>query len=384
MRLSHVERRRGGHVVSVCIHQFLPAATSGDGVSGGALFARKLLRQLGVCSNIYTGSYTGEATGDFHLLDSFDPSECELLLVHHSMGHEFEGWIKNVCCPKVLIYHNITPARFFAEGSPEFIYSIKGREQLACWVEDFVGAIGDSPYNSQELLSLGYPAVETLPLLLELERFNGAEYVPECMAGRMQRPFILSVGRIAENKRPHLLIEAMYYLTAMSGGEQVPQLVLVGGTTSPAYEHALRTYVGQLGLQDTIVFAGKLADSELRWLYARAQAYWCASEHEGFCIPLVEAGFFGLPVISCANSNIPHTLGAAGLLLEWAEPQALAAVTAELIEDKALQQALKLSGLENLQRYQESTLLPQLRDYLLSLNLNLNFRKPIEPVEVPS
>jgi len=368
--------------VSASIHQFLPAATSGDGVSGGALFTRKLLRQLGVHSNIYTGSYTGDTPDDFYLLDSFDPSQCELLLVHHSMGHELEGWIDSVGCPKVLVYHNITPARFFSEGSPEYIYSIKGREQLASWVGSFVGAIGDSPYNTQELLSLGYTEVETLPLLVELERFGGVEYVPECMAGRMQRPSILSVGRLAENKRPHLLLEAMHHLAAMLGRERVPQLVLVGGTTSPAYEGALRAYSAQLGLQDAIVFAGKLTDSELRWLYARAQTYWCASEHEGFCIPLVEAGFFGLPVISCASSNIPHTLGVAGLLLEDIEPKTLAAVTAELIDDQSLQQTLQLSGLENLQRYQADTLRPQLRDYLLSLNLTL--KKPFTSIEVSS
>jgi len=369
--------------MAVSIHQFLPAAALGDGVSGGALFTQKLLRQLGVHSNIYAASYPA-TVGVFCPLDAFDLPNCDLLLVHHSMGHELEGWINAQSCSKVLIYHNITPAHYFSKGSPEYNYSLKGRRQLASWVNNFVGAIGDSPYNTEELLALGYSSVTTLPLLVELERFSGAETLPKNIASALDRPFILSVGRVAENKRPHTLIEALWHLANMLGHEQVPRLVLVGGTTSPDYERALRGYAKQLGLQDVVYFAGKLDDAELRWLYARAAAYWCASEHEGFCIPLVEAGFFQRPVISFSSSNIPDTLGAAGLLLDDVDPCAMAAVTAELMADVSLQIRLKGSGLKNLERYQATTLLPQLRHYLLGLNLGLGLLEPSVPCETCS
>jgi len=362
--------------MTVSIHQFLPSAQDGDGVSGGAIFTQKLLRKLGATSHIYVGDYPTSVAENFSDLDEFEASGCDLLLVHHSLGNELESWLDSQECPKVLFYHNITPAHFFEEGSRLHDLCLKGREQLALWVDDFVGAIGASPYNTQELTSFGYRSVGTLPLLVELDRFVGDEAAPTGLRAGLEKPFILSVGRLVENKRLHLLIEAMWHLTKVVGFDRLPQLVLVGGTTSAEYEDGLRRYAEHLGLQAHVVFAGKLDDSELRWLYARASTYWCASEHEGFCIPLVESGFFQLPVVSFASSNIPHTLGAAGLLLDDVDPCLMAAVTAELLEDSNLQDVLKREGVRNLQRYDGDVLLPMLREYLLSLNLNLNLAAP--------
>jgi len=359
--------------MSVAIHQFLPAAAIGDGVTGGALFTRKLLRQLGAVSNIYAGHYPPTVANECLPLDAFEAGSCDLLLVHHSLGHELENWLAEQTCPKVLFYHNITPACFFTEGSPEYLYSLKGREQLASWSDEFVGAIGASPYNSEELTSLGYSSVITLPLLMELDRFLGDECEPQKMRAGVDRRFIMSVGRLVANKRQHLLLEALWHLAKVLGTDRLPQLVLVGGITSPEYAYALRRYAEQLGLEDHVSFTGKLSDSELRWLYARASTYWCASEHEGFCIPLVESGFFRVPVVSFSSSNIPHTLGASGLLLDEDDPRMMAAVTAELLDDMSLQNVLKRDGVKNLQRYDGATLLPLFKNYLLGLDLNLKF-----------
>jgi len=357
--------------MTVSIHQFLPAAAIGDGVTGGALFTGKLLRQLGAASNIYAGHYPPTVANQCLPLDAFDAESCDLLLVHHSLGHELESWLAEQTCPKVLFYHNITPACFFTKGSPEYLYSLKGREQLASWSGDFIGAIGASPYNSEELSTLGYSSVITLPLLMELDRFLGDECEPEDLRAGVDRRFILSVGRLVANKRQHLLLEALWHLSKVIGPDRLPQLVLVGGITSPEYAFALRRYTEQLGLQDHVSFTGKLSDSELRWLYARASTYWCASEHEGFCIPLVESGFFRLPVVSFSSSNIPHTLGASGLLLDESDPRMMAAVTAELLDDISLQHVLKHDGVKNLQRYDGAALLPLLKNYLVGLGLNL-------------
>jgi glycosyltransferase involved in cell wall biosynthesis len=91
---------------------------------------------------------------------------------------------------------------------------------------------------------------------------------------------------------------------------------------------------------------------------------WCASEHEGFCIPLVEANFYALPVISFATSNIPDTLGESGLLIEDTGPISMASTTVSLLRDAALSKSLVRAGTKNLQRYTVDTLLPRLRSYL--------------------
>lgn len=351
------------------IHQFAPATANGDGVTTGIEFTRKLLTQLGHTSEVFSGNIPAGLTGQ-QPKEAFQPSQCDLLLVHHSMGHDQEDWILSQPCPKALVYHNITPSEFFASGSPEQHYAELGRAQLQRWNSHFEGAIAMSPYNSEDLTAASYHNIVTLPLLVELSRFDGETSPATSLGHDPARPLLISVGRIAENKRQHLLIEALWHLKQMGTSTPLPQLLLVGGTTSERYATNLRYHIHQLGLEQDVLLTGKCDDNQLRGLYQQAQAYWCASAHEGFCMPLIEAGWFNLPVISFISSNIPATLGEAGLILEQPSPQALACATAQLLQDTALQQQLISAGQRNLKRYSEQTLKPQLQHYIDSLQLS--------------
>jgi glycosyltransferase involved in cell wall biosynthesis len=50
----------------------------------------------------------------------------------------------------------------------------------------------------------------------------------------------------------------------------------------------------------------------------------CLSEHEGFCVPVLEAMELGVPVVAYASSALPETLGEAGVLLEDKDPLVVA------------------------------------------------------------
>lgn len=347
------------------IHQLAAATAVGDGVTTGIFFTRKLLRALGHDSEIYACSIPPALRAQVLPAQRLDEHQTDLLLVHHSMGHDHDHLIERLGCPKVLVYHNITPAEFFEHGSPNFHYSLKGREQLARWREHFVAAIGLSPYNSEELAAIGYRKIATLPMLIELEKFVAkASREPTGWTPDPRRPLLLSVGRLVENKRQHLLLEALWHLKRMGQDGSPPQLVLVGGTTSPDYALALQAYRERLNLEDDVVIAGKCADDELRWLYEHAAGYWCTSAHEGFCMPLIEAGFFGLPVLAFATSNIPATLGEAGLLIPEPSPRLMAAATLETLEQASVREQLIAAGRRNLERYSETSLLPRLAEFL--------------------
>lgn len=357
---------------TIRIHQFAPATAVGDGVTTGIFFTQRLLQQLGYQSEIYSCETPDALTDKIQPVDALDTSKTELLLIHHSMGHDYDDLIESFSCRKVMVYHNITPAHFFAEGTPEHAYAAKGRQQLKQWSTLFDGAIGDSPYNSEELAEHNYANISTLPMLIELDKFGQtAPQPPETWPLIPLRPLLISVGRIVENKRQHLLIDAFWHLKQLHQYGPLPQLIIVGGTTSPDYDNALKAQIEKLGLEEDILMPGKCSDAELSWLYQNADCYWCASEHEGFCIPLIESGFFGLPVISFASSNIPATLGEAGLVLQQTDPQQLAAATVHLLDDFKLQRQLIAAGKRNLQRFHESTLLPQLKDYLTTLDASL-------------
>jgi glycosyltransferase involved in cell wall biosynthesis len=346
------------------IHQFTPVISPGDGVSGSVLLIRELLKTLGYQSEIYAWKASKELTVQVFPLDKFDSGSCDLLLVHHSMGHELEDWLKSTTCQRILVYHNITPSRYFHPDSNEHYYSIKGRQQLQQWRELFSGVISASPYNREELEETGYRDTVVIPLLVDLKRFED-----ELEPAKPFRPLgknetlIVSVGRLAENKRQHLLLEAFWHLKKMCP-DRAARLVLVGGTTSNTYHHQILARICELGLQHEVTLTGKCSDAQLRWLYKNSSLMWCASEHEGFCIPLVEANFFSLPVITFSTSNIPDTLGESGLLIDEPSPITMASTTVSLLNDASLSETLIKAGAVNLQRYTADTLTTELRNYL--------------------
>ncbi|MBK5969020.1 hypothetical protein CCR91_09610 [Thiorhodovibrio winogradskyi] len=336
----------------------------GDGVTQSALFIRKLLRRLGYRSHIHANLFPAELKHDIRPADALQSDPGDVLVFHHSMGHNHVSVIKRYTGPRILVYHNITPSHYFAPGTAERHYAAKGREQLADWKQLCQGAIAVSPYNARELTALGYPNVCTLPLLVDLEQLGQIPAARPAWAPDPSRPFLLSVGRLVENKRQHLLLEALWYLQQHLPAQQRPQFVLVGGTTSPAYADHLHAVRARLGLTEQVLIVGKCSQAHLNWLYLNAHVYVTASAHEGFCMPLTEAGFFKLPAIALASSNIPDTLGESGLLLDSSDPRVLAATLAEALTDTSLHAQLRQAAQNNLARFDPDALLPPLADYL--------------------
>jgi len=345
------------------IHQFSPAIAVGDGVSGGVLLTQSLLRELGHESQLYVQHCDEDIRDLTRSFTDFNSDKCDLLLVHHSMGHELEDWLTGLPCPLSMIYHNITPAEFFQPGSAERYYATLGREQLARWSGHFGGAIGASALNRSELERLGYSNTCVIPLVVSHARLLNVRAVAPPEADEIKgQDILLCVGRIAENKRQHLLLQALWHLSSLT--EKLPMLIIAGGVTSPAYQRQLEDAARRLGLSDRVLFTGKCPDAELRWYYERARALWCASAHEGFCVPLIEANEFGVPPLAFAHASIPDTLGQSGLLIEQDDPAVLAAVTAALLQDPSLVATLKTAGRQNLGRFEHQTLKTQLATFI--------------------
>lgn len=349
------------------IDQFAPTVAAGDGVTNSLLFIRSLLRALGYRSDIHSFSIPAALRSEIQDARHFYATDSTLLLYHHSMGHDHGDWLLGLPCDKALIYHNITPAEFFPGNSVLRRYAELGRQQLSEWRTHFRAAIAVSTLNACELNSAGYTDTTLLPLLVDTTRLGGEQqrpsFVRDLPAGV---PIYLSVGRLAENKRQYLLIEAFHHLMGQrrQDGLGDARLILIGGTTSEEYASGLRRHVYGLNLIGKVLLPGKCNDAELRWLYHNAHQYWCASAHEGFCMPLIEAGHAGVPIIACARSNIPDTMGEAGLLLDSDDPLELAMTSHVLDTDSQLRQQVSTAGTRNLQRYQRPHLQQRLAAWL--------------------
>lgn len=359
------------------IDQFSPSTAMGDGVTGSLLFTRDLLRELGYKSDIFSCYVPEQLKGNVLPANTFRDSPDTLLLYHHSMGHDHGAWLLSLQCRKALVYHNITPAEFFPPDSGLHRYSLLGRQQLNDWRNEFIGAFAVSALNLSELKAAQYVGAETLPLLVDSRRLEGDRLPPSFIKQGRKPTIYLCVGRLAENKRQHLLIEAFYHLLQLQGSNSPRQamLLLVGGTTSEDYARGLAHHVDQLGLQKHVLIPGKCSDAELRWLYRNAHQYWCASAHEGFCMPLIEAQHAGLPIIACAQSNVPDTTGEGGLLLGNDTPLNIALAAQLLNDTQGLREQIIAAGKRNLQRFDRKRLKEQLATWIEQLALTTTQRE---------
>jgi glycosyltransferase involved in cell wall biosynthesis len=102
------------------------------------------------------------------------------------------------------------------------------------------------------------------------------------------------------------------------------RLTLVGGATSPSYRHALDRLVHELGVAGNVDVIGTVSSGQLLAHWAVADVFVCLSEHEGFCVPVLEAMELGVPVVAYAATAVPETVGDAGLLLDDKDPLAVA------------------------------------------------------------
>ena len=83
---------------------------------------------------------------------------------------------------------------------------------------------------------------------------------------------------------------------------------------------------------------------DVRKLYADADVFVCLSEHEGFCLPVLEAMHHGLPVVALAAGAVPETVGEAGVLVDTSRPSVVAAAVRRVSEDPALTERMVAAG----------------------------------------
>ncbi|WP_160113437.1 glycosyltransferase [Paraburkholderia dokdonensis] len=345
------------------IHQFHSGSAVADAVTNSMFMIQSMLRELGFESEIFCEHVAPELAGSIRNFGDYAASEDDVMLLHHSMGHDQDEWVTSLPCMTVLIYHNITPESFFDERSPFRLYSVKGREQLDAFRPHFAGAIAVSDLNARELRERGYDKVEIIPLLVDAARIREAPWNDTLVQEQSQVLTVLFVGRISPNKGHRDLIEAAAQLRAMLSHPF--QFVFVGGYgEEEPYYHELRALIRELELEDIVRFKGKVSDADLYGWYRAASVFLCLSDHEGFGVPLIESMTFDLPVIAYGSSNIEATLGGAGLLIHDKHPQAVAALVRLLAEDRALRRAVIGAQRERVHHFERPALLAQLQRYL--------------------
>jgi glycosyltransferase involved in cell wall biosynthesis len=289
-----------------------------------------------------------------------------VLLCHFSIGYSPEvlHWLQALPDRKVLIYHNITPAPYFAGISDVFFEETYiGRRQLAQLLPVTAAAWGDSDFNRQELAAIGWRQTAVLPIVFEPRLYQPVpDRVVLDQLNHDRALNVLFVSRVVPNKKFEDVILTFYYLKKFI--EPCARLYLVGSSDQmekyAAYLHALVT---RLALTD-VHFIGHVSREELIAYYRAADVYLCMSEHEGFGVPLIESMYFDVPVIAYAAAAVPETMGDAGVMVRRKDHAVIAELINLVVRDETLRARLVTQQRQRWPQFTPAALLPTLRTCL--------------------
>jgi glycosyltransferase involved in cell wall biosynthesis len=236
----------------------------------------------------------------------------------------------------MLVYHNITPPEYFL-GVHDFLVRqcFHGRRELTAYRHRVDLALGDSEFNRQELEAAGFNPTAVLPVVPDFDHVNADPDVRVLDAYDDDMTNILFVGRLVPNKRPDNLIRYFHaYKTLYNPRARLIIAGAYGGFES--YLTQLHDLIARLGLRD-VVITGQVTDAELSALYDVADLFLCASEHEGFCVPIVESFYTGVPVLAYAATAVPATMDGGGVLYDTRDPRTVARLMNGVLSSQSAQ-----------------------------------------------
>ena len=319
------------------VHQMMAALSFGDAIGNEALRIQEILRNEGFDSDIFAESVHPEMAGRARKLWDYREvsSKDGLLILHFSIGAGVSTYAYHLPDPILLIYHNITPARWFQAFHRHLAgLCYHGRRELQAFVPRVRLAVGDSEFNRSELEAVGFHPTGVLPLLLDSARLKvpANEVVLEMFDD--DKTNFLFVGRVIPNKCFHDLIKVFAFYQRYI--DRNSRLLLVGEWVGfEKYYEALVRMVDDLALKD-VVFTGHVDDDDLVAYYEVADLFLCLSEHEGYCVPLVEAFELGVPVMALDAGAVPETLGGAGVLIREKRIDEIAMMAHAVVTDDEL------------------------------------------------
>lgn len=338
------------------IHQVVVSASPGDAVTNSALELRSLLRHTGR-SDIYAENIHPRLQDDVIHISGFATHSPKLtedvILFHASIGApEVFNFIRRRPERVCVIYHNISPAEYFYPYDPAFAGLLEGgRMELRLLRDRSVMTLADSRFNAEELREMSYRDVRVSPLIVDAARLRSMDphEATSAMLDSIEGPKLLFVGQLLPHKRPDLLVKAFHILSTYIQPEA--HLFLVGADRLPAYGTALEQLVAELNLTN-VHLVGTVSDRRLASFYRGCDVFVTASEHEGFCIPLLEAMAFEMPIIARNHAAVPETLGDAGILLdETSGALILAEAMAEMVANDGLRRSLAERGTRRLAEF---------------------------------
>lgn len=326
------------------IIQITTTLSYGDAVGNDILALDKVLKKEGYTTGIYAENIGKRIpSGIANYISKLPKLKKEdIILYHLSIATPFNYQLPQYPAKKVVVYHNVTPYKFFS-GYSHLLWKAcrQGINEVEYLSDKVDYCIADSAFNKQDLQNLGYNCpIDVIPVLIPFE-----DYTKTPSKKILEKYYddeyknILFTGRVVPNKCQEDVIAAFYQYHTYYNKKS--RLILAGNYEGmETYYYRLKEYVKRLNIDDAVIFTGHIKFNEILAYYHIADLFLCMSEHEGFCVPLVEAMFFDIPIVAYDCAAVPFTLDGSGFLLKEKNPLETAGVINYVLEKDEIREAI--------------------------------------------
>jgi len=329
------------------IHHFVPVLHRGDAVGRHTLRLREATRARGFPSEIFVDTVDDDTADEtmpvLCYADAAQPGD--VVVYQFATASAMAPWLAGRPETLVVNYHNVTPPELMAPWDNHLaLGQLRAQGDLRLLAPRTALAVADSRYNEAHLAASGFTTTAVISPSAALAAASGAAVTePPPAADTPHRGARwLAIGRVSPNKGLESTIAAL--AVARAHGDPGATLQLIGKPATDSYVAALHRYAAELGLAAAVQFAGHASDATVASAYTGADVLVVTSEHEGFCVPVVEAMAAGLPVVAFDQGAVPEVLGGAGVLVSDKDPYALAAAIAALLSDAPRRHAVIEAG----------------------------------------
>jgi glycosyltransferase involved in cell wall biosynthesis len=345
------------------VNQWIPAAHYGDAAGDSSRRLKNLLRALGHESEIFALTIDQEVIDEVRPFADSTATAGDITILHYALPSPMTDAFRRLSGRRILYYHNVTPAHFFAPyDAALFRLATLARQELGTLAGDVDLALGVSEFNRVELESLGFARTGVITLPLDVSRIVNSPSRP-ALERVLDDDFVnfLFVGRIAPNKKieDHIRLAEHYkrYVDAFY------RFIFVGRSDAvPGYYATIRALMSEYRLlRERFIFTGPVPVEDLATYYRRSAVYVSLSEHEGFCAPLVEAMAMDLPILAYAATAVPETLGGAGIQFAPKDLEQAAELMGALAFDDELRTSVIAGQRRRLADFTEARLVREVR-----------------------
>ncbi len=298
------------------LYQFSPSFMKGDGVGNlGVLLDKKHIK-AGFKTKMFAVDFNGELYSNIYPISEYknDLGKNDIAILHFTGDSGVNDLAANLNCEKWFYYHNVTPSDFFKNYDKDiYNLTLKGRDKLTLYKDKFDKSFTWSEYNYRELDKLGFKNIRLTALPKDFNMLD-IEIDREIFSRFDDGYFnIIFVGRILPYKNYKLLIDSferfksIYKINA--------RLLLPGAPDDALYKKELDEYIRMNNIKN-VEFFGRIEQSKLNALYKVSNIFLCVSGHEGYCMPIIEAMYFELPVLALDNGAVKETVAEGGIVLD--------------------------------------------------------------------